>query len=47
MLLGQCRDEWALLHSVITLNLGQLVQAVRTGFQTIGAHFEDHLSGLV
>ncbi|KAK9835426.1 hypothetical protein WJX84_006880 [Apatococcus fuscideae] len=45
-LAGRCQNDWALLHSVIHLDLEQLVQAVSTGLQSIGARFEDHSSGL-
>ena len=32
-----CQDDWALLHSLIRLDLDQLGKAVRAGLRAIGA----------
>ena len=34
---GWCEYDWALLHSVIRLDLDQLGRAVKAGLQAIGA----------
>ena len=36
-LIGKCENEWALRHSVIRLNLTEVISAVRTGLHFIGA----------